>query len=296
MKKLILIMTLIAVSLSSCLKDKTYLDFPNAGNIVNFPLSGTATFDNDNITQDRDTVKFAVDYATSKANPALSVTLAVDTTLIAPYNAANAGSNGFSFVAIPASAYVFTGTTVAIPAGAQYAFTTIVINRYLLDPTKNYMLPVKIASASGVKISANQSVHYYHVYGNDFGGTYKHDFTSTPAVGNFVGQATKANPLNAGQFEFTSGYMGIRYEVTFSQTGTGANATYSGFAVSLNSDDVTNDLSNASPVLTVSAGATFVKTPPDGVTKAQALTYFNFTYGVVTAAGVNSVYTDKYYQ
>ncbi|MDB5007764.1 MAG: hypothetical protein JWP45_2157 [Mucilaginibacter sp.] len=234
-------MTLIAISLSSCLKDKTYLDFPNAGNIVNMPLSGVANFGADAVTADTAVIKFAVDYATANANPALTVTLAVDTTLVAKYNAAN---TAITYFVLPASAYVFTGTKVSIAAGAQYAFTTITINKYLLDPSKSYMLPVVIKDAQGVAISANQSIHYYHVIGNDFAGAYTWDYrrynngtgpgtnpNGSPAIpslgqggptsaGTSLGQAGQIVPVSPTEFQMITGYNGekVAYDVTFTKS------------------------------------------------------------------------------
>jgi hypothetical protein len=294
MKKLILIMSLIAITLSSCLKDKTYLDFPNAGNIVNFPLSGLANFSADAVLADTAVIKFAVDYATSSPNKALTVTLAVDTTIVAKYNAANPG--GTQYLVLPASAYSFTGTKVSIAAGAQYAFTTININKYLLDPTKSYMLPVKIADASGVAISANQSIHYFHVIGNDFAGSYSHTFTRTPAGGNFTGQAATFLPDSPTQIEVAGGYYTgtVRYVVSYTETGAGASATYSNFTISINADDVTNIL-NANGISVTSAPKIIGYDSSQTYTYAQALVLFQngFTYSVLGGSG-SRVNLDQY--
>lgn len=292
MKKLILITTLIAISLSSCLKDSpTTVNFSKAGNIVNMPLSGLANFGTDAITSDVDTIMFAVDYATANANPALTVNIAVDQTLTTAYVAANPG---IAYQPMPASVYSLSTTSVVIPAGKQYTFVTLIVQKNQLDPTISYMLPIKIASASGVPISANQSVHYYHVIGNDFAGAYLHDFTRIPAAGNYVGHAATLVPDNPNQLEVAGGYFTgtIRYVITFSKTGTGASATYNNFAVAINPDDIANILTPSA--ITIASGPVIV-----GYDPTKNYTYDQVVHGLLvinwhTGSGRNN--TDFYYK
>src|ERR1700709_2034004 len=83
-------------SLSSCLKDK-YNDFTKNAPIVDFPLGGKQYFGADAITEDPDTDangtivrQFAINVASpQKLTTATTVTLAVDNSIIATYNAAN---------------------------------------------------------------------------------------------------------------------------------------------------------------------------------------------------------------
>jgi Domain of unknown function (DUF1735) len=286
MKKLILITSLIAITLSSCLKDSpTTVNFTNAGNIVNFPLGGVANFGNDALTQDVDTVQFAVDYATAKANPALTVTIAVDTTLVAKYNAAN---TAVTYLTMPKAVYSLSNTTVNIAAGAQYAFVTLIVQKNQLDPTKSYMLPIRIVSASGVAISSNLSIHYYHVIGNDFAGSYNHNFTRTPAGGNYTGHTDTFLPDSPTQFEVIGGYYtgNVRYVVSYTETGSAPNATYSNFSISINSDDVKNILTP--PGIAITTPPTIVGYDSSkSYSYAQALVLFQngFTYGVTGGSG-----------
>jgi hypothetical protein len=298
MKKIFLILTLVAIGLSGCLKDPRAVDLADAGNIVNMPLSGVANFGRDAVLSDPDTIKFAVDYATANPNKALTVTLAVDTTLVASYNAANPA---IKFLAMPANAYTFTQTTVSIPAGAQYAFTTIIFNKSVLDPSKSYMLPVKIASAQGVPISSNFGVHYYHVVGNDFAGTWRQTFrrwnasdsTSAPLNGaSFANQPTTFVPISPTEFTVKSGYANylVSYDVTFTKN---ADGTYSNFAVQILPSD---DAVLTTNLITLAQQPVFLPSPPNATsyTYAQAIKLFYFQWEAATSS--TRYLVDQYYK
>ncbi|MFB9841262.1 DUF1735 domain-containing protein [Mucilaginibacter ginsenosidivorans] len=253
-----LLLAMTALSLSSCLKDPRYVDFSKAGNVVNMPFSGQAYFGGDAITEapaddENGTIvrQFSVNVAT--ANPPTTdtkVTLAVDFSLVDSYNALGGAVH---YEPMPSEAYSFTTTEVTVPSGKQYAVTSVTFYKNLLDPSKSYMLPIKIASTTGgYTISGNLGVHYYHFIGNDFAGAYLWDYTRIPAAGNFVGETTTLFPVTPTQFEMNSGYFTqtIRYEVTFTKNSDG---TYSDFAVDLNADDIQNIL--------VANGLTLVKHP-----------------------------------
>jgi len=295
MKKLILLTTLLAIGLSSCLKDTRYLNFAGAGNIVDMPLSGLASnyFGDDAVTADTAVIKFGVDYATANPNPALTVTLGVDTTLVAKYNAANPG---IVYNVMPASAYVFTATSVNIPAGAQFAYSTITINKYLLDPAKSYMLPVAIKSAGSVPISANMSVHYFHVIGNDFAGTYRYNFErfagpdSTGARNglSFNGGSATFVPVSPTEVQVYTAYdsppPALRYDITFVKN---ADGTYSNFQVSFVASDLAA-IANAG--VNITQGPQFLSVTPNSATAAgpytyaQALKLFHFEFTKQTSA------------
>ena len=292
MKKLILIMTLAAVTLSSCLKDSaTTVNFAKAGNIVNFPLSGLANFGSDALTADTSVVQFAVSYATVNPNPAVSVTIAVDNTMVTSYDAANPAIN---YVTMPTSAYTLSATTLNIPAGGQYVFTTLTVYKNTLDPTVSYMLPIKIVSATAGIISANQSVHYFHIIGNDFAGAYLHDYTRIPAAGNYVGQPATLLPDNPNQLEVAGGYYTgtIRYVITFTKNGSGASATYTNFGVILNPDDVANIL--VANGLSVASPPKFVGNDPTATYTYAQVTHGLFKFNWITGSGRNI--TDYYYK
>jgi len=274
--------------LSSCLKDSRYVDFPNAGNVANMPNSGLNYFGADAVLAD--TTQFGVDYATANPNPAVTITLAVDPTIVASYVAAHPA---IQYQQLPTADYKLSTTTVNIPAGAQYQIVTLVVNRAALDPTVSYMLPVKIASTSAGIISANSSIHYFHIIGNDFAGTYLHDYTRVPAAGNFVGGSATFFPDNPNQFEVMGGYFTgtIRYVVTFQKTGSGASATYSNFTIALNPDDVAN--------IVTPAGITVVQQPIiQGYVAGTQYTYSQVVHGLLSFNWTTTTrnITDFYYK
>jgi hypothetical protein len=289
MKKLILIVTFIAISMSSCLKDNRYINFAGAGNILNMPMSGLANFSSDAITA-ADTVvtTFAVDYATTNANPAITVTLYVDTALVAQYNAANPG---VTYLVMPANAYVLT-PTVSIAAGAQYAYHTVTVYKNLLDPAKSYMLPVAIKGGGNVPVSANLGVHYYHVIGNDFAGSYEHFYTrwsngdSTTTASNPRSDLgpTVITPVSPTEITVTTGYYTApHYDITFTKTISSAGvATYSNWKITFLAADVASSTQWGANI-TVVDGPKFRPLhfnfdPAAQYTYAQSLQLFRFYF------------------
>jgi len=295
------VLSALALFLSSCLKDDRFVDFSKAGTIVEFPLGGVVNFGADAITETPDstpngaiTRRFSVNVASAHApSKETKITFAVDNSLIAAYNAANPL---VTYLPMPTDAYVFDTTSVTIPGGQHFGFSSVTFFKNKLDPALSYMLPVKISDASGLNISGNKGVHYYHFIGNDFAGAYLWDYTRTPPNGNFVGANTTLSPVTPNQFETNSGYYTgtIRYEVTFSKEGSGANARYYNFQVAFNQDDVeniltANDISvTAQPVINV-AGYDENKR----YTYAEALQLFEFKYSVLGTSGARTV-VDRY--
>ena len=139
------------------------------------------------------------------------------------------------------------------------------------------MLPVKIVSASGLPISSNYGVHYYHVIGNDFAGTYKYEYkrfnasdtTGTPLLDNF--STGLISPISPTEFTMTTGYnsQGVRYDVTFTRTASGGTVTYSNWKVTFVSADVTGIWAPAG--ISVTVPPKFVVLDP--VKKTFRLTY-----------------------
>ncbi|HJP62517.1 MAG TPA: DUF1735 domain-containing protein [Mucilaginibacter sp.] len=292
-----------ALSLSSCLKDPRYVDFSKAGNVVDMPFSGIGSFGADAITEtpaddENGTIvrQFAVNVATAKPTTVdTKVTLAVDKSIVATYNALG---GPVVYEEMPDNAYSFTTTEVTIPSGKAYAVTQVTFYKNLLDPTKSYMLPIKIASTTGGNtISGNMGVHYYHFIGNDFAGAFKWDYTRTPAAGNFVGGDATIFPVTPTHIEVDGGYFtgDITYEVTFDKTGTGAAARYSNFAISINSDDKTGTLDPAG--IAITAQPIIVGYDPN-----KAYTYdevvhglLKFQWAVLGGSGARTI-VDYYYK
>lgn len=284
LKGIMIISFAAALSLfSSCLKDSRYFNAETVPNLAELPLSGLYYFSADAVTgAGIDTVTYAV--GVTAANPpatSTAITLGVDTTLIAPYNAANPS---VVYHSVPAAAYRLASTTVTVPAGKNSTLTTVIIDRTRLDPSLSYMLPIKIVSASGLPISANYGVHYYHIIGNDFAGVYKYEykrFNQADTLGsllldNFTTGAL-ISPISPTEFTMTTGYngQGVRYDVKFKRTVTGGVVTYSNWTVTFVPADVTGIWALAG--ITVTVPPTFVYLDPVKKTFRLNYTAFNGT-------------------
>jgi hypothetical protein len=243
-----------ALSLSSCLKDPRYVNFGQGGTVVNFPKGGLAFFSADAITDANDTIvkQFAVELASPTVPSSSSdVTIAVDNSIIATYETTN---NSVDYLTMPDGSYKLSATKVTIPAGQRSAAITVTFYKALLDPSKSYMLPIKIVSGpSGATISGNMGIHYYHFIGNDFAGTYHYDYRRwqngtgpgagiipsqssagvPPDITNSPGENVVISPVSPTEFQMVTDYngQGVNYDVTFTKTGTGASATYSNWSV-----------------------------------------------------------------
>ncbi len=309
-KRLYFISTLIVsaalLSLSSCLKDNRYVDFSKGASLVEFNLGGLAYFGQDAVTEPNDTIvkQFAVSVAsvTVPTTPT-TITLAVDNSIVTTYDAANPA---VAFVPMPAGTYALSTTSVTIPAGQRAAIVSVTIYKGKLDPAQSYLLPIKIAGTTGgYTISGNMGIHYYHVIGNDFAGVYREKYQRYNAADSTsVGLHGASYPFSAGntttfvpqsptEFTVYSGYVSgaeIRYDITFTKTGSGATALYSNFHVSFVASDVTS-IGNSG--ITVATGPVFFDpvthqpATPDlagPYTFAQAETIFHLQWGPKTAA------------
>lgn len=294
-----LILLACTVVFSSCLKDDRYVDFGASKPIIEIPLSGLSNFTKDAITDAKDTIvkQFAVNIASpATLDNDLTVSLGVDNAVITAYNASD---KSVEYLQMPAGSYVFTDTKVTIPKGTRTKIVSVTFYKSKLDPSKSYMLPIKITDGGGQTISGNFSVKYYHFIGNDFAGTYKHQFTRTPAAGNFTyaaGNTSTFLPDSPTQFEVAGGYFTgtVRYLVTFTKTGSGATALYSDFAIVINPTDVTDILGANS--ISVTVQPVIIGYDPSKsytFTEAQALFDNGFRYSVLGGSGAR-VNLDQY--
>jgi hypothetical protein len=159
--KYVLLGFIAVASLSSCLKDNNYVDFSQGGQSAELTISGLNAFAADAITADTTVIQFGVNIASSSTpTSAHQITVGVDPTKLADYLKTN---SKVAYEIMPESVYTFKTTVVDIPAGQRLKVLTFTVYKNLLDPTKNYMLPIAITSAPGLTISGNNSVHYYHV-------------------------------------------------------------------------------------------------------------------------------------
>lgn len=294
MKKLIIILTVVTVSLSGCLKDKPNVDFSKVFPTINLPYSGLAYYSQDAVTDAGDTItksftiNLASDYPLTKDT---KVTVGVNNALIATYNAAN---SGVTFLAMPDGSYTFPTTTVTIKAGTRLATLSVTFIKHFLDPSLSYMLPISILSADQV-ISSNFSTHYYHFIGNDFAGVYKQNFqrynaADSTSVGlsgaSFTNHAAIFSPVSPTEFTVATGYAGgvYVYDVTFKKSVVGGVAMYSNFAVSFTATSITAGTGSG---ITLTQPPVFLN-PPFSVagplTFAQALQIFHFQFKAHTSA------------
>lgn len=308
MKKiLIFILAITAVSLTSCLKDKPTTDFSliKGQVVLEMPYSGLQYYGQDGITDNTDTIvrKFGINIAS--ANPLstpTNYTTAVDYSLMTSYVAANPSVD---YQQMPDGSYTLSKTSGTIAAGKRLDSITVTFYKSKLDPSKSYMLPIKLASTSHGILSGNFNAHYYHFIGNDFAGTYLWDYTRTPASGNFVGGSATALPINPTEVQFPDHYYTglVTYLFTFTKTGSGATATYTNLNITLDPATVASQLTPNG--ISVSQPATFVanaalgvpagqSTLPGPYTAAQVKQLFDFTYQVFNGSA-NRTMVDRFY-
>jgi len=258
------------IVLAGCVKsnDATFTNLSDVSDFVILQSSGLGNFKAANLlvnTTSPDTLKktVTVDLASANSNSGpVNVTLGLDNSKIAAYNAAN----GTSFQPFPANAFKFTSTTVAIPGGlSHYGTTTVWVFQNKLDPTISYMLPVSITDGGGKALSTNQNTIYYNVIGNPLAGNYLQDFhrwnvtgigaadTSTaPNSTNYYGDPIVIAPVSASIILLPESYL-----ETF--VGVGINLSFTNTAGVLSNFQVSLD---AGALADIAAGGFTMLTPP----------------------------------
>ena len=270
--------------LSSCIKDTAYkgeTDFSGLQDHVIISQSGTTNFGAANVAftnGDTTTMTLIVNLASANLpNSPVNVTIGVDQAAINKYNTAN----GTGYLVFPANSYKIGTTKLTIPAGQQFAQTTISFYKPALDPTVSYMLPISITDASGKALTSNQNTMYYHIIGNPLAGNYTWTYTrwgtpdSTTSPDTYKpNQTTQFVPDNSKQIEVASGYyIGPHYVLSF----TNNNGTLANFKVSMNQADV-DQMAAAGVVITYGP----VILIADGVKK-----HFRFYYTTKTRAVID---------
>jgi hypothetical protein len=298
---------------SSCLKDDARYFDPESvqSNVAELPLSGLNNFAKDAITAAGvTTITYAVG-VTAKNPPATptAITVGVDMSLIATYNAANPA---ITYIALPAANYTLGTTAVTIPAGKNSTTTTVTIDRTGLDPAASYMLPIKITNSNGLPISANYGIHYYHIIGNDFAGTYTWEYRryqngtgpgtvgspARPAIpslgegsapditnqvgGVFVANNGKINPVSPTEIQMETGYNTnhVMYDLKFTRNA-GTPVTYTGWSVTF---DAANIAIWTAAGITNFVAPTFT-IPPPANSNAPKTFEMNFVSGGSAATG-----------
>jgi len=299
MKKILVILFLAAIALSSCLKDKPNTDFSNLGPaVVELPWSGLQYFGLDAVTAPDDTIhkSFGVNIASkSPLSTDTKYTVAVDNSLLTAYVAAHPN---IDYLPMPAGSYALSKTSGTIKAGTRLDSVGVTFYKNQLDPSKSYMLPVKLASATNGILSGNFNAHYYHFIGNDFAGNYLWAYTRTPPAGNFPGNPTTLFPIDPTHLSIPDNYFTgkVKYIFSFTKTGSGPTAVYTNLHVELDAATVASELTANG--ISVVAPATFVSSGtsdlPGPYTYSQVVSLFDFTYKVFNGSA-NRTMEDRFY-
>lgn len=281
-----ILLGMIALGFSSCLKDNKFLDVSNTQNIIEFAQGsdGTKALSWGSLSGPIDTA-IAVDIASPQVlNYDVTVTIKYDQTLITNWNAANP-TNPVQL--LPDSIGTFPSTiTVKIPAGYRIGRIPVHLNFDKLNPHVSYCTPFSITSATGpsgqnLVVSSNAGAMLYNFIGNPIGGNYSQEYirynsatqTGTPVAdqmltGTFV-------PVTPTEITVTSG-IGAIYTIDFTNTG----GVLSNFKISI----------DVSPIgVTLSGGPTIVTADP-----INNIYEFNWQY--TNAAGAARNITDKFHK
>jgi hypothetical protein len=162
--RIALVVGLLATTLlSSCLKDTSpgSLDLSKSPALVGFQYYG---FGETPITTklhaeatDNTDVKLTLSVASITLGSAVTVNIVDDPTDAKAYADANTAA-GTPTSVLPASDYTITASQVTIPAGQQYATFKINFKGNVIDFSQNWVLGVKITSASGAIVASNLNV------------------------------------------------------------------------------------------------------------------------------------------
>jgi hypothetical protein len=213
MKKfLIIIISIVTVGLTGCLKDTFSTDLYATGNpLLEFEYpqggggvdigSGLEYFSGGALLYPAsdlsDTTFFMVNLAsTNTVNKAINVTLLVDSTALQ----ANYSNDSITYSPLPDSDYQILTPTGTIPAGQRQDTFYVVFYPSKIDPTKNFALPITMTDGQNIPISGNFGHIYIHTIGNPIAGSYDQewirwnssDTSGTPSYDIDFGPATFA--------------------------------------------------------------------------------------------------------
>lgn len=170
---LITAFALVLMSLNSCVKNRNELgtDFSQLQDHVLMINGGLLGVSSSNVAFPTDTTTITITVNLASVNlptTPTKVTIAYDPKQIMSFNAAN----GKNYQAFDPSGYKIASTTLTIPAGQQYASTTITFYKAAADPAVSYLIPISITDASGKALSSNQNTRFFNIIGNPLSGNY----------------------------------------------------------------------------------------------------------------------------
>lgn len=164
--------------LSSCLEDTGYLDIfngENAGAVVSFGQADHGyVIRTVEVSDAPQSINVGLNVARGATD--VAITVAVDATVLADYNAAN----GTALELLPDSTYTLGSTTVTVPKGEldrPFSFSVISTK---ISLEHSYVLPLKITSATGgVTVASNLNSAVVSVgVKNEFDGVYSYEGTT----------------------------------------------------------------------------------------------------------------------
>jgi hypothetical protein len=272
--KIILPLLLVALGVSSCLKEgRMNVDTTNtAANVVtlqfiengsgttinsgmNYFAGGALTYPGDH---EKDTATFNVAIGGPVLGKDVTVTVGIDPNKVMD----NFAGDSIAYEIMPDSLFQVLGTTATIKAGEATAPLQIVFFPSKIDITKSYMLPIVITDAAGQTISGNYSTLYLHVIGNPLAGGYAWDYiryndpNKVGASSGWTDDVTTFSPENPTSVKVPTGYyVQPNYQITFKN----ANGVLSDFKAVIHPAEIkaafTDNGINVtmSPVITVSA-------------------------------------------
>jgi Domain of unknown function (DUF1735)/Domain of unknown function (DUF4361) len=240
----LLAIAIIALSLSSCLKQDDIPNLSKVDPVIEFPLGGPGLKTNVLAAFSTGSIDTAIALNIASPDPLnqdVTITVTADTSVVASYNAAN----GTTFVALPSTLFTLENTQIVIKAGYRIGRVKVKIKFDQFDLSKKYMLALAITDAPGLIISGNFGRFLWSfVVKNPFEGNYKStgqiilyngpDVTSGIAsTRNFTDRLIGAATVNANTVETIIADLGnaMNLQINAGNTVTVSPASANSFAV-----------------------------------------------------------------
>lgn len=224
--------------LTSCLKDDSMVLDPEKGtNVIEFGNSTDIAVHGSKIplyihsyeiSNTPVTLNIPIQYSGPEATAPSDITVKVEVTGMAPVDAYNTEQHT-AYIMLPTSMYTIPSLDVVIPKGQSRGFLPVQFKTNLFDLTKQYALPLRIASVSSGTISGNFGTAIYGVGAkNKYDGIYTS--TGTLKLNTTTGSALYPKEIalitqNATDVAYRDNYYGLDGYVFLTATG---GATYFG--------------------------------------------------------------------
>ncbi|HVS98121.1 MAG TPA: DUF1735 domain-containing protein [Puia sp.] len=164
-KKLFLLcFPLSVVALGGCLKDTPYQDVSHTAPLIEFGLSPAngryppIVFDGDTSgAPAADTAIGLVIASPQVLDKPYTITVAVDASQIAAFNAAN----GTSYALLPTNLYSMPNLAITIPAGYRIGRIPVTLNLPAFPASHSFALPLTIVNGGGLLVSGNSAQFFW---------------------------------------------------------------------------------------------------------------------------------------